>query len=154
MYHKTMEERTAMKLCENHLTLLFEAIKSNDVENVEKIEHTLTPQEECVACAYLLKAGEPVASALSRFLKQEGFHVVVPSKQTRLEHLLLWLLRISLFASSILIALGIESIAKQILFQQYSFGPPSVSSFGIIEMIGIGILSLLIFLTIDDRFID
>lgn len=149
-----MEDRTAIKLCESHLASLFEAIKRNEIENVERIEHVLTRQEECVACTYLLKADEPVATVLSRFLQQEGLLAVSPLKQTLISHILFWLLRISLFASSILIALGIESIVRQIVLGEYAFGLPSLNSFGVIELIAIGVLSLLIFLTIDDRLID
>ena len=143
-----------MKLCESHLASLFEAIKRNDIENVEKFEHVLTPAEECVACTYLLKADEPVAAVLSRFLEKEGLLVASHTKETLVDHLLFWLLRTSLFASSILIALGIESIVRQIVLGEYAFGLPSLTSLGVIEFIAIGIISLLIFLTVDDRFID
>ena len=143
-----------MKLCESHLASLFEAMKQNDIENVEKIEHVLTHQEECVACTYLLKSGEPAATVLSRFLQQEGFLVVSHAKETMMNNILFWLLRSSLFASSILIAFGIESILRQIILGEYAFGLPSLNSLGVIEFIAIGVISLLIFLMIDDRFID
>ncbi|MBI2034176.1 MAG: hypothetical protein HYT11_00390 [Candidatus Levybacteria bacterium] len=133
---------------------LFEAIESNDIENIKKIEHVLTRQEECVACTYLLKAGEPAATVLSRYLAQEGILVVSHAKETPMDNIVFWLLRSSLFASSILIAFGIESIVRQIALSDYTFGFPSLDSLGMIEFIAIGVISFLIFLIIDDRFID
>lgn len=149
-----MDPKIKVKICDSHLAALFEAIKKNDTFGVESIEHVLTTSEECVACAYLLKADEPVASILGRFLQQEGFLVAVPAHETILTHVFFWLFRISLFASSILVAFGIEAIVRQIVFGAYGFGWPSLTSLGVIEMIAVGVISLLIFLIIDDKFID
>lgn len=57
-------DKHQVPLCQNHLGLLFEALKTNKVKDVERLEHKLTKIEECVACTYVLKEKGSAAEAL------------------------------------------------------------------------------------------
>lgn len=80
----------AYKFCENHLAELYEAIKTNNISELEKIEHELSSQEECIACAYALKAQGEAKQVLFKFLKGEGLLVEAPKEKTILDHLIYW----------------------------------------------------------------
>ena len=84
------------KFCENHLSQLYEAIKAGDIADIEKIEHELSPIEECVACAYALKARGTAREILMDYLKTEGFAVDVPKKIGFLSLIWFWGIRIIL----------------------------------------------------------
>lgn len=43
--------------------------------DIEQIEHELTRSEECVVCAYALKAEGEAKKVLLAYLKSEGFKV-------------------------------------------------------------------------------
>ncbi|OGD85949.1 hypothetical protein A2Z23_01775 [Candidatus Curtissbacteria bacterium RBG_16_39_7] len=88
----------AYKFCQNHLTELYEAIKQGNVAEIEKVEHELSSEEECVACAYALKAKGEAKRELLRFLKSEGFSVEVPREKGQTRSLVFWLLRIGVLA--------------------------------------------------------
>jgi hypothetical protein len=78
------------KFCENHLTELYEAIKAGKIAETKKIEHELSKSEECVACAYALKARGEVKTVLLEYLKNEGLSVETPGKVRSLSNF--WLL--------------------------------------------------------------
>lgn len=63
------------KFCENHLTALYEAIKEGSIADIERLEHELTRSEECVACAYALKAEGEAKKVLLDYLRGQGFKV-------------------------------------------------------------------------------
>jgi len=63
------------KFCENHLGELYEAIKAGRIGEIEKIEHELSPSEECVACAYALKAHGLAKEVLFEYLRSEGLAI-------------------------------------------------------------------------------
>ncbi len=65
----------SLKLCNQHLQELFQAIETDDVRALYRIEHQLSPDEECVACSYVLRAHGKVRLALVDYLKQKGFFV-------------------------------------------------------------------------------
>ncbi|OGD85219.1 hypothetical protein A2164_01665 [Candidatus Curtissbacteria bacterium RBG_13_35_7] len=66
------------KFCKNHLDELYDVIKAGKISDIEKIEHKLTHIEECVACAYALKAKGEAKEVLAQYLKSRGFKVEVP----------------------------------------------------------------------------
>lgn len=86
------------KFCENHLADLYDAIKNNNIEEAQKVEHELTVQEECVACAYTFKAKGEVRNELLSFLKTEGFEVEARQKVSVLDHFYYWFVRTAFFA--------------------------------------------------------
>lgn len=92
------------KFCENHLTALYNAIKINDVKGIEKIEHQLTVQEECVACAYTFKSKGEVKYELLSYLKSQGFEVEPRKEETIFEHLNFWITRVAFVAGIYVIA--------------------------------------------------
>lgn len=61
-----------VKVCDGHLPQFYEALKSGDLMAVKKIEHELSPYEECVACAYLLKSKGEAREEAEEFLAKEG----------------------------------------------------------------------------------
>src|SRR3989344_8238077 len=83
------------KFCENHLTALYDAIKINDVQGIEKIEHKLTVEEECVACAYTFKSKGEAKFELMSYLQSQGFYVEPRTEETILEHLNFWVVRLA-----------------------------------------------------------
>ncbi len=91
------------KFCENHLAELYEAVKHNDIEELEKIEHELSNQEECIACTYAFRAKGPAKGILLDFLKNEGFMFESPKDKTVFGHILYWGIRLVLFVMTFLI---------------------------------------------------
>lgn len=65
--------KTKIKVCQNHLAHFFEALVRGEVEAVRRVEHQLTAEEECVACAYLLRARGEARNEAEEFLVKEGF---------------------------------------------------------------------------------
>lgn len=72
-------DRLKVQICQNHLPMLYEALKANNIKDTEKIEHVLTEEEQCVACAYILKIKDSASVALERYLIDQGFKLQ-PSK--------------------------------------------------------------------------
>ncbi len=70
-----MQDKKQISLCSDHLARLYEDIKNGNLEDLKKIEHKLTPTEECVACTYLLKANGTVKEAFENYLAKEGIRV-------------------------------------------------------------------------------
>lgn len=62
-----------VKVCQNHLAHFFEALVKGDTAVVKRIEHQLAAEEECVACAYLLRARGEARNEAEEFLTKEGF---------------------------------------------------------------------------------
>ena len=85
------------KFCENHLADLYEAIKNEDLAETEKVEHQLTIEEECVACAYSFKAKGSVKGELLSYLKSQGFELDVRRKESLLDHFYFWFVRVAIF---------------------------------------------------------
>lgn len=85
------------KFCENHLSQLYEAIKAGDILNIEKIEHELSPIEECVACAYALKAKGTARQILLEYLESQGFKVETAKRVNFLSSALFWMIRLVIF---------------------------------------------------------
>ena len=64
------------------------------VGEIEKIEHELSESEECVACAYALKAKGVAKEILMEYLASEGFAIEGLQKGRTKLVFGLWLLRI------------------------------------------------------------
>jgi hypothetical protein len=118
------------KGCNNHLLYLFEALKSGDVQSVYKIEHELTPTEECVACAYALKVpGEP-SKALINFLRQEGFAIANKKRYPMAQEIGYWMTRLVVFGGFFAVFLWLARLTKYLLLSPDQ--AQTVHSFGII----------------------
>lgn len=149
-----MDGKKQVRICENHLSELYEALHSRDVERIERIERierVLSPSEQCVACAYVFKTQGTAREALEHYLKQEGFSIDSVYNKTFSDHLAYWSLRIILFFSIFVMTLSIEKILRQFFIRANTFGILSVT---IIEFIGIALVSLFTFLVIDDALFD
>jgi hypothetical protein len=93
----------AYKFCQNHPFQLYEAIREGNIGEIEKIEHVFSSQEECVACAYVLKAKGEAKRELLGFLKSQGFAVAVPQEKSKINYLINWLVRIGIFVAAFFI---------------------------------------------------
>src|SRR3989338_6566952 len=78
------------KFCENHLVELYEAIKADEIGEIKKIEHELSPSEECVACAYAFKAKGEAREVLGEYLRSEGFAVESSTNESILSAFWFW----------------------------------------------------------------
>lgn len=101
-----------LQLCAEHLQSLFRALERGDVGAVYQIEHQLTPEEECVACAYALRAHGKVRQVLDMFLQQEGYMVAAPQNMTQVAEIRYWLVRIGLLTGLILLATRLGVLVK------------------------------------------
>ncbi len=137
-------EKDRLQLCNQHLTELFAAIQRGDVAGIYKLEHTLTKEEECVACAYALRAKGVARQALDTFLEQEGYLVSSPQTPTIIGELRFWLLRLGLLSGLTALFVSLGRQFKQILFA--SRGTVFLGAFGVI---GAFILAIATFLVID-----
>ena len=78
------------KLCQNHLTELYEAIRREDIAQIKTVEHELSQEEECVACTYALRAEGQAKDVLLQYLKKDGFSLEVSAKRSIFEHFWFW----------------------------------------------------------------
>ncbi len=77
-------ESIPVKVCSNHLPDFYEALKEGNLENVRRFEHTLTPSEQCVACAYILKAhNEQTREEAEQYLAREGVLNYISTDESR-----------------------------------------------------------------------
>lgn len=86
------------KFCENHLAELYEAVKAGEISKIEKIEHELTPSEECVACAYVLKAKGGAKKVLLEYLRSEGLSIESSQNTGLFSGLLFWIIKFGIFS--------------------------------------------------------
>lgn len=128
-----MKKKVALELCNDHLKSLFRAIERGDAKSVYEIEHKLTHEEECVACAYAYKARGAVREVLDVFLQQEGFLISEPMHLSTWQEVKYWTVRIGLLLAlgSIFVKLGVTT--KSYLFASAPFY--SLGSFGLIGVI-------------------
>lgn len=139
-----------VKICDNHLASLYEALKSANVSQVKKIEHQLTHEEECVACVYLLKSSGNAKQALAFFLRKEGFPVKLSDTSGKFHWHTYLLTRVLLFAVLFAAIFSIIAVVSGIIID-HSFIPQSVRLFPLLISF---LLSVLVFLVIDDSFFE
>jgi hypothetical protein len=101
-----------LKLCNEHLTHLYDAIIRGDIKSVYRLEHELTTEEECVACAYALKADGHVREILDTFLQHEGFAVEAPTATSFIEELKYWGVRIGILIAGLLFYFNASLVFK------------------------------------------
>jgi hypothetical protein len=143
------KDRIRLDLCNLHLQELFRAIERGDVRAVEHIEHVLTPQEECVACTYSLRANGEVKQVLDSFLQQEGYLGRKASNTGVIDELVEWGIKIALFAMLFFCISMLGTLVKTKLYQ--STATVSLGSFGITSVI---ILALSIYILMDQWFFE
>jgi hypothetical protein len=143
-----MSNTSKIQICQNHLSEFYEAIKTGNLPLMDKIEHELTNEEKCVACAYVFKTQGTVREALEVFLNSEGFNVAVENPNQAVEsEFLYWVIRLFIFSIVFFIVLFVAFVVKHFVFHNYF-------SFNIIEFVAIVLVTLLIFLLADDKFLD
>ena len=89
------------KFCEDHLVELYEVIKADKIGEIKKIEHGLSPSEECVACAYALRAKGEAKEVLGEYFKSEGFAVESLPKESILSAFWFWAVRVFMFFAAL-----------------------------------------------------
>lgn len=126
-----MKKKVSLELCNDHLKSLFQAIERGDVKAVYELEHRLTHEEECVACAYALKAKGQVREVLNVFLQEEGFMVAQPLSLGFIEELRYWGVRFIVLTGLALLFMRIGSYTKSLFFGSTAV----IGSFGWIGVI-------------------
>lgn len=140
-----------VRICNNHLAHLFEAIQHSDLTTVRKIEHELTKEEECVACAYAAKAVGTTREELIKFLQKEGFALEIPNRETVLDLFLYWTFRIGVLIGLFLLFFALERSSLVFIFKR---GSVDVLTLGAFEFITLLVTSVLGFLYIENTFLD
>lgn len=143
-------KKRKINLCQNHLPEFFKAIKAGDVSRVEALEHQLTPEEECVACAFVFKTKGTVRDALESFLNKEGFEVEKKEKRTIKEKTYYWLLKGFILLGSLLFILFFLALFKGVLFGSKI----NLLALNIMEMIFVSILTIFVFVVVDDKLLE
>lgn len=138
-----------LELCNRHLQALFRAIERGDVAAVSQIEHRLTPEEECVVCAYALKARGVVREVIDTFLQKEGFMVAIPHHFNVLEELKFWFVRLGL-----LVSLLIVSIGGGTTFKTWVLAAKQATFLGGFGMGGAVLFATAAFIFIENRFLE
>ncbi|KKR25782.1 MAG: hypothetical protein UT57_C0055G0007 [Microgenomates group bacterium GW2011_GWC1_39_7] len=139
-----MATNKRIRICQNHLVDLYEALKRGDVGKVEKVEHLLTPAEECVACAYLFKNSGTVRDALESYLQKEGFDVEAEKKNYF--NLKFLISRAVAFIAIFVIVFFLETIFVRIVFGREIL----LFQLNIIELTFISVVSISLFVIVDD----
>lgn len=139
----------SLRLCNEHLQSLYRAIERDDIVSVYQIEHELTEVEECVACAYALKAKGTVREVLDSFLQKEGFQVDLPTKFTRLGEVKFWTTRMGIFGGLLTFFIGSGGTVKNYFTEGREL--PNLGSFGIVGAI---ILAITVFVLIDSLLLE
>lgn len=140
-----MQTKKRIQICQNHLADLYEALKRGDVREVQKVEHLLTPAEECVACAYIFKTSGTVREALEDFLEKEGFEVDSQKNKTELRY---WILKIVVFFGIFFILFVILGVVKKIVFSLQG----NLLTLNIMELSILFIATTLVFVVIGEFF--
>lgn len=120
------------KFCRNHLTELYEALRVGDIVEIEKIEHQLSPAEECVACAYAFRAKGTAREVLLAYLQSEGFAVSGKEKSGVLVSLRFWGIRLSLL---LIIFLPVFAILQKFIPAIFSLIFASLASISVFVLI-------------------
>lgn len=142
-----MQTKKRIQICQNHLADLYEALKRGNVREVQKVEHLLTPAEECVACAYIFKTSGTVREALEDFLEKEGFEVESKKNKTGARY---WILRIMIFLATFIIFYAVGVLLKKLFFGTAI----ALAKINIIEFVFVFMLSIAAFLIVDDFLFD
>lgn len=132
-----------LKLCNEHLLGLYRAIERGDVSSVYRIEHTLTYDEECVACAYSLRSSGAVKEVLDTFLRQEGFSLTSADDTSFWGMVGFWSARMAVLTGLFGLFLTAAKLVKVYLV---SFPYATLGSFGIV---GVFVLSLSSFVLLE-----
>ena len=143
-----MRTLISLKLCNDHLIHLYQALQRNDVSKVYEIEHYLTHTEECVACSYVLHTQGSARDVLENFLEQQGIEIL-PKKLTFFAELKFWLGRIILFGVVFYLLYQGGLVLKRFFFES-----PNISNLGIFGFLGVFVISLSFYMFIEYRVID
>jgi hypothetical protein len=146
-----MTDKCQVPVCANHLGLLYAAIRDGNLPLISKVEHELTIEEKCVACSYVFKTHGTVKQALVSYLNDSGFEVASAGARSLLGESMFWLLR-----GGILFVTVISTGFLLWLVKYYVLGMRSIGifSFSLLELTVVILSSLVIFLVMDDLFLD
>lgn len=143
-------DKKKVNICENHLPEFFDAIKEGNLNLIKQLEHELTPSEECVACAYVFKTNGTVREALVDYLSKDGFEVESRVSNSKVKDLTYWGIKMAVFLVVFLGIYLIENAIRKFILGGNFF----VLNLNIAEYLLIMILSVVVFLLIDDRFLE
>ena len=140
--------RVRLELCNRHLQELFRAIVSGNAGEIYQIEHKLTPEEECVACAYALRARGTVREVLDTFLKQEGFMVETPTPHTPFAEIKYWVVRLLIFTGLMVF------ISRSGLFLKTFFDGGRSLTLGSFGWVGVILTTIATFVILDSLLLE
>lgn len=140
-----------LKVCRNHLSELFNAMEQGNIQLIKELEHELTPQEECVACAYGLKASLQGKNELENFLKKEGFTVDIKVQSSFISQVFYWMFRAVLFFALFAGILIAERMLTNVFFHSKTY---SLFSLNMVEFVSATFFSFFAFTLLDDTLFD
>jgi hypothetical protein len=140
-----------VQVCNNHLSEFYHAVQEGNIPLIGELEHELSEEEKCVACTYVFKTQGTVKEALEAYLAADGAKITVSPKTTTTGEFMYWLLRIGVFSTIFIGTLFLAATFKQQLFGVKTV---TVFSFNILEYTFVLLVSLLVFVFIDDTFFD
>lgn len=149
------KRRTKIKVCQDHLVTLYQALQKGDTGTISRVERQLTSKEKCVACTYLLKSEGEAKEALEDYLRKQGSLPNI-SRAELIEESVVLPLRIILF---LLVLMGVyiaQQVIKNILIASsiLKLQPSNIwaVNLSLYELSILIIVSLPIFLYINDIF--
>ena len=143
-------QKKKVNICQNHLGEFFEAIKEGNLSLVEKLEHNLTPSEECVACAYVFKTNGTVREALANYLNKDGFEIETQFETSKARDLVFWGVKIAVFCAVFAGVYLTENAVRKLIIG----GNFVALNLSIAEYLLIMVVSVVLFLVLDDRFLE
>lgn len=133
-----------LQLCNRHLLEFFHAVEKGDLQQILTIEHELTPEEECVACTYGLRAPKKVKKALNDFFKKQGISYSGLKNQAGQAGIRFVIFRLLLFTLLLLIIWQWGLVIKKLFFGLFL-----VNSMGFFGWVGVFILATAVFSLIE-----
>lgn len=141
----------SVPICENHLSEFYEAVKEGNMPLIEKLEHELTEEEKCVACAYVFKTNGTVKEALEDFFRTDGLSADAGPRYSSGGEAFIWGLRFFVFSGIFGIVYYLSAVLKQLLMGAKAL---SLFSFNFTEYILIVMVSVFVFVVINETFLN
>ena len=115
---------------------------------MEKEERELTSEEKCVACAYVFKTRGTVREALEEYLKGQGLGEGIENPDNSVKgEFFYWGIRLFILLLSFSFVFLSVTFIKSFIFH-------NSSAFSIIWYILTGLAALMLFIFVDDKFIE
>lgn len=145
---ETKSYSVSLQLCNDHLIKLFRAIERGDVDTIYRIEHQLSPTEECIACAYSLRAHGLAKEVLDTFLHEEGY-IGTNVAATQGEEIRYWLTRVMMLGGLFFLFLLLSSFVKSWITDN-----PFTLSLSAFSIVGLFMISIASYIFLEFRILE